>query len=117
MIGFVAPLDARHVDDNHWTLVSELTYGSEVLDGHVTVPAGFTTDFASVPRILPIVFACFGARCQPEAVVHDWLYRRGSDVTRAQADRVFLEAMESRGKPWRLRFPMYLGVRLFGWPK
>jgi hypothetical protein len=111
---FLTNLDVRRVDDSHWTLLSPLTYWSAGLVRQITVPSGFTTDFASVPR-LPFLYALFGNIAQEEAVIHDYLYRREGGVTRAQADATFLEAMEVMGKPWHVRWPMYLGVRAGGW--
>jgi hypothetical protein len=45
-------------------------------------------------------------------VLHDYLYRIDSEpiVEFSTANRVFLEAMKSRDKPWWVRWPMYLGV-------
>lgn len=112
---FLTSLDIRRVDDGHWALLAPLRYYSEGLAREVAVPAGFVTDFASVPRWVPIAYALFGGIAQAEAVVHDFLYRRGSGVTRAQADSTFLEAMTVMGKPARVRYPMYWGVRIGGW--
>jgi hypothetical protein len=79
----------------------------------VTVPAGFETDFASVPR-LPFVYLLTGGTARKAAVVHDFLYHK-SGVSRDDADAVFLEAMEVSGvSEWRAKL-MYAGVRAFGW--
>jgi uncharacterized protein DUF1353 len=113
--GFASPLDIRRIDDAHFVLLAPLVYYSAGLAREVTVPAGFVTDFASVPRWIPIAFALFGGIAQAEAVVHDWLYRRGSGVTRREADDTFFEAMTVMGKPDRVRYPMWWGVRIGGW--
>lgn len=103
--------------DGEWILSQPLFYYSELLDTVIKVPTGFTTDFASVAR-LPIIFMFFGNRAHHESVVHDYLYRVDSKpvVKRKVADRVFLEAMQLRGKPMRIRWPMYCGVRTGGFP-
>lgn len=94
-----------------WRLVKELVYESDIA-GTVTVPVGFETDFASVPR-LPVVYMLVGNLAHLPAVVHDYLYRYAL-VSRKVADKVFLEAMNACGIwAWR-RYPMYWGVRLFG---
>ena len=102
-------------DDTVWVLTAPLVYESNIL-GEITVPKGFETDFASVPRI-PIFYALYGGKAHRESVLHDALYRSNSipKATRLQADRVFLEAMKARGKPCHIRWPMFLGVRLGGW--
>jgi len=98
------------VDDDRWLLISPLLYESDIA-GTIVVPAGFTTDFASVPR-LPVAFMLFGDEAHPAATVHDYLYRC-TRVSRATADKVFLEAMSVTGLGWK-RWPMYWAVRLFG---
>lgn len=98
-----------------WRIEQPLLYWSPII-GPVTVPRGFITDFASVPR-LPFAFILFGDRVHAPAVVHDylcstlWPTRR---ITWAQAAEVFHEAMKADGVPWFQRWPMFLGVRLFG---
>ena len=78
----------------------------------ITVPARFTTDFASVPRLIWWAFPPWG-RYAPATVVHDYLYKTGV-FSRKKADRIFDEIMrELNVKRWRRR-SMYLGVRLFG---
>jgi len=82
----------------------------------ILIPAGFQTDLASVPR-LPFIYTAWGNRSHREAVLHDWLYRLDSDplVSRLEADDYFRLAMISRHQPWRIYYPMFLGVRAFGW--
>ena len=50
------------------------------------------------------------------AVVHDWLYSSQCkiDVTRAEADKVFLEIMAEWNVKKYKRFLMYILVRMFG---
>jgi hypothetical protein len=92
----------------------------------ITVPAGFVTDFASIPWGLWNLFPPLGPWARP-AIIHDFLYAtRGTGCwsgrkwitrpgfTRAQADGVFREAMEVVGVPaWR-RAVMYRAVRVGG---
>lgn len=103
-------------DDCVWVLDSVLSYWSPLI-GRVDVPAGFETDFASVPR-LPVAYALFGNKAHREGVVHDALFRSDfrPDVGFSVANKVFLEAMECRGKPWYVRWPMYLAVCAFSYP-
>lgn len=109
-------LDARLKDDDCiWVLDSPLIYESDIV-GKIVVPAGFETDFASVPRI-PIFYFLFGNRAHREAVLHDYLYRINSvpQATYSQANDVFFEAMKLRGKAFYVRYPMWWGVCLGGW--
>lgn len=116
MAQFLSELDVKlKENDRCWTLGTPLVYQSDLL-GKITVPSGFETDFASVPRV-PVFFTLFGDRAHREAVLHDYLYRCDSSpvVERSQADNVFLEAMKERGKGFFVRYAMYWGVRLGGW--
>lgn len=81
----------------------------------LSVPAGFVTDFASIPRALwPVIGHPAGPYVQA-AVLHDCLYREpGMFVTRAKADAIFLEAMEVLGVSWWRRRAMWAAVRAFG---
>lgn len=112
MSEFKSKLDVELVSDsdNVWRLRSPLIYQSDLI-GPVTVPVDFFTDLASVPRV-PVVYWFWGGRAHCESVLHDYLYRQNSKplVSFSTANRVFLGAMESRGKPWYVRWPMYLGV-------
>lgn len=113
---FINHLDCHLGDDDRfWVLNRPLFYRSEHLNKTLWIPTSFKTDLASVPRV-PIVYACWGNRAHHEAVVHDYLYRADSKpvVSRLDADRVFLEAMAAREKPFWLRWFMYCGVRMGG---
>lgn len=111
MARFVTTLQGEWLDDNRFRLMTPLVYESDIM-GMVMVPAGFVTDFASVPRV-PIVYMLFGDRAHHESVPHDFFYQTHI-VTKAVADKVFLEAMKARGKSWFIRYAMYLGVVLGG---
>lgn len=77
----------------------------------VTVPAGFETDLASVPRFLWSIFPPHDPHYAAAAVVHDYLYR-WDGFTRVVADAVFYEAMRVLGTPkWKAK-AMYIAVRL-----
>ena len=112
---FLTELDVVCVSDGCWKLDAPLEYRSDIA-GFISVPAGFMTDFASVPRV-PVFFTLFGDRAHREAVLHDYMYSLGSlpSVERRTADEVFLEAMAERGKGFFTRYAMYYGVRLAGW--
>ena len=109
---FVTPLNGTWLDDVRFALGTPLIYRSAVATQLITAPLGFVTDFASVPRV-PVAYMLFGDRAHHEAVIHDFLYQTHL-TTKAVADKVFLEAMKVRGKPWYVRVPMYWGVVLGG---
>jgi hypothetical protein len=100
-----------------WVLDEELLYYSVILKQRVGVPRGFETDLSSVPR-LPFLYWFWGAKAHREGVLHDYFYRKDSlpVVKFSVANKLFLEAMVSRGKPFYVRHPMYAGVVVGGWP-
>ncbi|WP_229996560.1 DUF1353 domain-containing protein, partial [Escherichia coli] len=99
--------------DYRWRLVEPFEFWqTERPDDVIYVPEGYVTDLASVPRILWSVFPPHG-RYAKAAIIHDWLYDNALR-TKAEADRIFLDAMKVLGVPrWR-RVLMYAAVRLFG---
>lgn len=112
MSKFLTPLLTEFLDDVQAKLVEDLVYESDVLGETVTVPKGYVTDFASVPRY-PIIFWATGDTAHKAAVIHDYLYQLGK-YSRKVADDVLLEAMKLTGiATWRC-YSMYWAVRTFG---
>jgi hypothetical protein len=109
---FHTPLRAEK-SGGTWTILQPLIYESDVAQKVFIVPEGFTTDFASVPR-LPLAFLLTGDSAHEAAVVHDYLYRERT-VSRSQADAVFREAAGISGEPGWKSWLMWAGVRLGGW--
>lgn len=104
--------NATGCDDGRWRLTRALVYQSDVAGQTFSVPRGFVTDLASVPR-LPVVYLLAGGTSNEAAVVHDWLYTT-QPVPRSIADRVLREASAVTCVPaWR-RWLMYWGVRIGG---
>ena len=82
----------------------------------VVIAEGFVTDFASTPKFLYPWFPPIGIY-NKAAMVHDFLYSSPesfTQITRAEADKFFLQAMKVLDVPaWKRRL-MYFAVRLFG---
>lgn len=77
------------------------------------VPAGFATDFASIPAPLRQYIDKVGKHCKA-ALLHDFLYWTQT-CSRAAADLTFFNAMAELGvSPWK-KWAMYIGVRAAGW--
>ncbi len=115
MAKFLSKLTTTEISDSIFAVAYKpLVYQSDLLVQIITVPVGFFTDFASVPRWVPMVYACLGDTAHEPAVVHDWLYY-AAITNRRHADDILLEAMAVCGIPsWR-RYPIYWGVRIGGW--
>lgn len=116
---FLTPLRVEEVDEfaGTWRLLAPLTYDSDVLGDSVTVPEGFVTDFASVPRVLGL-YDLEGGRCNKAAVIHDYLYTAGSagllPVDRVTADGVLAEAILASGYGMATATIFYAAVRAGG---
>lgn len=95
-----------------WVLLAPLVYQSDVAQRVFTVPQGFVTNFASVPKI-PGVYELFGGVGDAAAALHDWLYTT-HPVDRAEADSVLREALRVQGVAEWKADAMYDAVRCFG---
>lgn len=125
---FTAPLDLEYIDGRNWKVTAEFDYQTN--DGEtIKIPSGFITDFASIPRVLWAFLPPTGDYGL-SALAHDWLYRHGGRIihttapngeityriySRAECDRIFLQAMEDLGVGWLKRRTMWLAVRNWGW--
>ena len=102
-------------DGRRWELVQPFTYiGAR--DSFV-VPAGFTTDFASVPRVFVWLLPSYG-RWTQAAILHDYLWdlaRRGK-FRKHDADGIFNRALRELGVPYLRRWVMWAAVRLASGP-
>jgi hypothetical protein len=86
--------------------------GSEI----IAVPAGFVTDFASVPWGFWNLEPPLGEAGRA-AVVHDYLYATqglGGRYGRAEADGIFREALADLGVPLWKRSLLWAAVRVGG---
>jgi hypothetical protein len=113
---FTTPLVVTPLDNGRdWKLVDAFEYhvGSLGSGEVIRVPAGFVTDFASVPRVFWRLIPPWG-RYGKATVIHDYCYRC-RPCSRRRADRILLEAMRVLSVAWWKRTAIYLAVRAFGW--
>lgn len=136
MSSFTTPLRVEVLDDQRAGRVTarlleafEYHVGAEGSGEVIRVPAGYVTDFASVPRLFWRLEPPLGPAGKA-AVVHDWLYSSGGmccgrtvrangkpryiNYTRAQADGIFREAMGVLKVPAWKRQLMWAAVRVGG---
>lgn len=128
MSAFLSPLRLEYIDGKKWEVTERFEYrlGSPEGTERVTVPVGFITDFASVPKVFHNILPPTGPYGKA-AVIHDMLYQTrlvgwtmesysyARYVEREEADRIFKEAMEVLGVSSHTIRTMYWGVRLGGW--
>lgn len=137
MPGFLSPLMLQFVDGTSWTITEPFSYavGRPTGDVVINIPAGFVTDFASVPQALWSLLPPTGWYGKA-AVVHDWLYQKApivngnlKSISRKFADDTLAEAMRVLAADRLVKFGsihgelydilkrtlIYLGIRAFGW--
>lgn len=115
---FLGTLDVRlvseHGPDNSavWVTLAPFAYCSPKSGKAVTVPAGFTTDFCSVPRI-PFAYELLGSVAYQAGVVHDFLYS-SAEVSRAEADAMLMEMVIELGYEADKAAAIWAAVRIAG---
>ena len=120
---FLTPLSVEFIDGKTWMVDEPFLYQVNE-DEIVSIPVGFLTDFASIPRGLWNIFPPTG-KYAPAAVVHDWLYQKRTVVNvetsesrfvkRGEADHILRQAMEPLGVGRAARWTIYMGIRPSGW--
>lgn len=96
-------------------ILSPLDYTSS--DGTLyTVPKGFRTNFASIPRIFRSIIEPTG-KWTNASVLHDYLYENGykMGVSRKKADKLFYDAMIDSHVANITANIMWFCVRAFGY--
>ena len=112
MTGFKGQYRIEGFDAYTFKTLSELSYTTDRGAIH-TVPIGFRTDGASIPKIFwSFVGSPFTGLYRRAALIHDYLYF-SQTTTRLHADKVFLEGMKSLKVSWWKRKVMYYAVRGF----
>ena len=118
-------LIVKKVGRREWELVKDLVWYYSGTCKIIT-PAGFKTDFASIPRLFWWLFPPDG-KYTPAAVVHDYPYKHGfiiikktngklikTNINKQEADNLFNVALERLDVPnWKRRI-FYQAVKWFG---
>ena len=99
-----------------WTVERPFSY--EAKRETFTVPAGFTTDFASVPRVFTWLLPRYGTWTQA-AILHDYLWSISGDgrIDKYDADGIFNRSMRELGVPYLRRWIMWTAVRWAAGPR
>jgi hypothetical protein len=126
---FDSLLSVQERGPRDWTLLAPLIWQG-TKGQSFTVPTGFVTDFATVPRFLHWKVSPYGPYTRA-AVLHDWLLdelarwvkaqgRRGPEHYNSEnlppansrdVDGIFRRAMEDLGVRWDRRWVMWAAVR------
>jgi Protein of unknown function (DUF1353) len=100
-------------DNKAWVTVRELRYVVGESGDAIVVPAGFVTDFASIPEALWSFGLSPHGQYSRAALIHDYLYW-SQGCSREQADRLMLIAMKESRVTKIDEAAIYAAVRTFG---
>lgn len=114
MSQFTTELRVKQLDERWYELLEGFEYhvGEYPSEEIITVPAGFITDFASVPKIFHGIIKPTGKHGKA-AVIHDYCYATAI-YGKVKSDLIFLEAMKVLNVSVWKRNIMYTAVVLFG---
>jgi hypothetical protein len=124
-VPFVTQLEYETLSyDRLWRLTAPLVYefsasdlmGEYELDHRIIVPAGYVTDFLSLPDVGRVFFDNDGPG-KAASVVHDYGFTHLHDIyTRRQVDHVFKLALrdDPEQPSWLARTIFYRAVRMCG---
>lgn len=98
----------EELDAQFWRVVEPLVYRGATEE--FVIPAGFRTDFASVPRALVWLVPRYGIYTRA-AILHDYL-RSSEVVSSADADGIFRRCLRECSVSIPRRYMMWAAVRL-----
>lgn len=81
----------------------------------ITIPRGFITDLASIPRFLWSFYSPSETVTILPAVIHDYMYSCVTEYNRYEADNIFYYALRENGMRKFKALKYYYAVRWFGW--
>lgn len=116
--GFQNRLRGETAPNRGWITLEPLLYITAQLF-LITIPAGFRSDLASIPKLLRVIFDVNGKH-RESAVFHDYLYSHkgrlaGIKYSRLRCDWEFLVAMSTQDVGFLERWAMFIGVVIGGW--
>lgn len=85
----------------------------KIQDELFTVPQGFKTNLASIPRILWPLLSPSHSDLMAPSIVHDWFYTTHY-FDRRKSDLIFYSMLLENGSSKPRAYSMYYAVRLFG---
>jgi len=109
----IKPLKTVRLSNQLWELIDDFVVK---LDGkEITVPDGFVTNGASVPRIFWNICAPISGAFGEAAVVHDWGYSKRSNFNNKEdVDKILFDIGMENGASYFRALLVYLAVKIFG---
>ena len=109
----ITKLNLKPINDGKCILEADYIYS---INGFlITVPKGFITDGASIPKSLQWIYDPYGKYIKA-AVIHDYFYSKYNDtgINRTLADKIFDFIMKETGVNAKTRRKFYVAVKYFG---
>jgi hypothetical protein len=78
------------------------------------IPRGFTTDLASIPKVLWSIYSPMKTETIAGAVIHDYFYFCPGTMNRQEADAIFYDALIAKGVSKKTAYRYWAAVRIFG---
>jgi hypothetical protein len=115
MAKFITQLNTTYIGNKIAMVASPFIYQSDYFKSPIEVPAGFYTDFESVPRI-PLIYDWLGDTSMRGGVIHDYLSRSDSlpIVDQKKAADVYYEVCRLTGNNRIEAYMKWLAVR-YAW--
>ena len=100
-------------DGKNWILLGYIDF--EVNGRRHRIPAGFVTDFASIPKLARVTINRIGLAIVG-FVIHDWLRKdEQQEYTTQQCDEILYLLMRLFGEGWYTSNKVYYALRSLGW--
>ncbi len=110
---FLTKLILEASGPDYWIVQAPLQW-DEGNNTVITVPEGFVTDLASIPRLfINLPFLDPNGLSRRPAVLHDYLY--AIQIDRAVADSMLFKALRAEGCSYMTAWTFWAAVRSFGW--
>lgn len=102
----------RPLEDKPFELIEDIYFYSFVIGETITVPMGYRTDFASVPKMFWCIIPPYG-RYGKASIIHDWLIDNRTVMSIHLINEIFLEAMDELEVSKFYKYTMYGAVKLY----
>ncbi len=100
-------------DGLNWITLTKIEFSIDL--ERFEVPAGFVTDFASIPKFSRVTINRIG-RAVIAYVIHDWLRKDDlQEMSTKEADTALYEFSRMLGESWYTSNKVYYSLRSFGW--
>lgn len=102
-------------DPDEWLVIEPFIFWSARIQKFIIAPRWFTTDLASIPKVVRSVISVNGYH-RHAAVCHDVLYTLSDSniCTKEEADLVFSDTMKLYNVPSWKQWSMYIAVKYGG---